>query len=71
LSEQDVRAALRRLGINVEAEMARYVARNLERGQANSIAVIGGDARTGVPIRAMVPLDQITAFANSSTGVAR
>jgi hypothetical protein len=43
-------------GIRVEPEMCRYIIRQLEQaGRAlRELPVIGGDARTGVPLRVMV-----------------
>jgi hypothetical protein len=47
------RAMLERLGIRIEPEMTRYALRQLESGAA-SFAVMGGDARTGVPVRLLI-----------------
>ena len=58
---------LDRLGIRLEPEMCRYVLARLAEtapaaGDAGTpIPVIGGDARTGVALRRMVPLELLTA----------
>lgn len=41
---------LKELGIRIEPAMAQYVARRLAT-DTQPVAVIGGDARTGVPVR--------------------
>lgn len=50
-------------GIRVEPEMCRYVIRSLEQaGRAlRELPVIGGDARTGIPLRVMVDPTRLTA----------
>ena len=58
------RVLLERWGIRVEPEMSKYVLRQLERGLHRAmpdLPVIGGDARTGVPIRHAVPLEALRA----------
>ena len=49
-------------GIRVEPHMSDYVARRLKQaGDAlSSFQVIGGDARTGIPVRTMVDPVQLT-----------
>jgi hypothetical protein len=44
---------LNKLGLRVEPEMSRYVATQLANANG-SVAVIGGDARTGRPIRQFI-----------------
>ena len=43
-------------GIRVEPEMGRYVIRRLQQAGAalRELPVIGGDARTGVPVRRLI-----------------
>jgi len=43
-------------GIRVEPEMGRYVLRRLQQagGALRELPVIGGNARTGVPVRMMI-----------------
>ena len=41
-------------GLVVEEHMTLYVERRLSAGNAADFHVIGGDARTGVPVRRMV-----------------
>ncbi len=47
---------LAQFGIRIEPAMSRYVLRQLEQRTQSSFSVIGGDARTGVPIRRLVPV---------------
>ena len=66
MDANEVRKLFRhRLGIRLEPEMCRYVLGQISQPAANSataeIPVIGGDARTGVALRRMVPLDLLTA----------
>jgi hypothetical protein len=54
------RVLLSRYDIRVGPEMTQYVLRQLQRagGDSESFAVMGGEARTGVPIRIMVDRSQ-------------
>ena len=47
------RAILERFGVRIEPEMTRYALRQLE-SSAASFPVMGGDARTGVPMRLLI-----------------
>jgi hypothetical protein len=55
------RRLLEGYGIRVEPEMSRYIVRRL--GQAGralrELPVIGGDARTGVPVRRVIDLSDL------------
>jgi len=54
LDEAEIaKALLQNYNIRVEPEMSRYVRRQLDEG-AKEFAVIGGDARTGVPLRLII-----------------
>jgi hypothetical protein len=65
VNENDIeRVLLREYGIRVQPGMSRYVLNRLRaaaRGPifGQTISVIGGDARTGVPMRALVALDRL------------
>lgn len=67
MDAEEVRNLFRdRLGILLEPEMCRYVLKQLgtapaDDGAGASIPVIGGDARTGVALRRVVPLELLTA----------
>jgi hypothetical protein len=41
-------------GIRVEPEMGRYVMRMLTSGGASKLPVIGGNAKTGMPMRTLI-----------------
>lgn len=45
---------LRELGIRIGPAMADYVARQRSTAPAAPIPVIGGDARTGIPVRKLL-----------------
>ena len=69
MNPDDVRRLfLHRLGLRIGPETAAYVMRRLEAGQSalsvddapDVIPVMAGDARTGVAVRRMVGLSQIT-----------
>ena len=47
-------------GIRVEPEMGRYVIRRLQQaaGALRELPVMGGDARTGVPVRRLIDVAQ-------------
>lgn len=48
---------LAQFGIRIEPAMGNYVLRQLEkRSGVGSFPVMGGDARTGVPVRRMIPV---------------
>ncbi len=56
MSEGDVRTRLlAQFGIRIEPAMCRYVLRRLQASSIDSFPVMGGDARTGVPIRRVIP----------------
>jgi hypothetical protein len=61
---------LAQFGIRIEPAMSQYVLRQLEDASsgAASFPVMGGDARTGVPVRRMIPASAFTtdAAANRS-----
>ena len=76
MNPEDVRKLfLQRLGLRIGPETAAYVLRRLEAGQAalpvgdaaGEIPVMGGDARTGVAVRRMIALAQITGTNASGT----
>jgi hypothetical protein len=58
-------------GIVVEPHMARYVLRRLDqaRGALHELPVIGGNARTGVPLRVMIDPSQIASSSPASVVV--
>lgn len=66
MKETDVRQLfLTRFGIRLEDDMCDYVARRLKSGQPihaceESLAVMGGDARTGMPIRYLTALRSLS-----------
>lgn len=49
------RRMLAQFGIRIEPAMSRYVLRQFEAGPGESIPIMGGDARTGVPVRRFIP----------------
>jgi hypothetical protein len=56
MDERDIRRRLiAQFGIRIEPHMSRYL---LDRMNDGDIPVMGGDARTGVPLRTMVNLAQ-------------
>ena len=50
-------------GIRVEPEMTRYVLRNLQQAGAalRELPVIGGEARTGIPVRKLIDPSRLAA----------
>ena len=48
-------------GLRITRAMAEYIASHLQLNPARELPIIAGDARTGVPLRAMIPLDQLRA----------
>jgi ribosomal protein S6E (S10) len=59
--QSPVQAAVQReLGLRIGPEMARYLVRSVQAAAGDgTIPIIGGDARTGVPVRKQVPLDRL------------
>lgn len=60
IEETPVQAAVRRqLGLRIGPEMAQYLVRSAEAAAIGGgpVAVIGGDARTGLPQRRQVPAE--------------
>jgi hypothetical protein len=64
------RALLSQYGLRIEPAMGEYVLSRLQSSGAGSLPVIGGDARTGVPMRAMIDLGTLAAAqgAEGNTG---
>jgi hypothetical protein len=60
---------LAQFGLRIEPEMSRYVLRQLADRPAGetSFPVMGGDARTGVPVRRFVPAAAFADAGPSST----
>jgi hypothetical protein len=57
MDEVEIRRRLiAQFGIRIEPEMSRYVLDKLKTG-AGEIPIMGGDARTGVPVRTLVNLE--------------
>ncbi|WP_428936850.1 hypothetical protein [Fontivita pretiosa] len=52
---------LNRYQLRVRPEMIQYVSRRLRQSQQTTIPVMGGDARTGVAIRQLLPADELRA----------
>ncbi len=53
---------LERFGLRVKPEMGQYVLRQLQRlpaGASDAIAVMGGQARTGVAVRQLVTVNEL------------
>ena len=60
---------LAQFGIRIEPEMGNYVLRQLENRSVSSFPVMGGDARTGVPVRRMVPASAFSVVSSSSSSL--
>ena len=58
------RALLRQFGLRIEPEMSRYVERQLLEARTGltmrAIPVIGGNARTGIPMRQWIESASLT-----------
>ena len=61
------RRVLAQFGLKIEPEMSRYLGRRLTSGEATTVAVLGGDARTGVPLCLQIDLQSLRAESNPST----
>lgn len=59
------RRMLAQFGIRIEPAMSRYVLRQLQVGPGESFPVMGGDARTGVPVRQFIPAAAFSADSSS------
>ena len=44
-------------GLRVTPAMSQYILQNLSSPKKRELPIIAGDARTGVPMRAIIPLD--------------
>lgn len=66
------RRVLERHGIRVEPAMGEYVLRRLSQAGAalRELPIIGGDARTGLPIRATIDATALLHPANPATAAA-
>ncbi len=64
MDEHDLQA--RMLGehnLRLRPAMSRYVSAKVQAGGGGVVAVIGGDARTGRPMRVELPLEKLTRLA--------
>lgn len=59
------RRMLAQFGIRIEPEMGLYVLRQLESASGETFPVMGGDARTGTPVRRVIPVNAFTPVAPS------
>ncbi len=65
MDAEDVRTRLlAQFGIRIEPAMSRYVLRRLANGAGDGLPIMGGDARTGVPVRRVIPLAAFDAPTN-------
>jgi hypothetical protein len=55
--EEIQQALLNHHGLRVTPAMSHYILQHLASPNQREITIIAGDARTGVPIRAIIPLD--------------
>ena len=63
-ADEVAKLLLAKHSLRVRRAMSEYVLRHLNnRASDESIAVIGCDARTGVPLRMLVPLHTLTSVA--------
>jgi hypothetical protein len=53
------RALLSQHGLRIDPAMGEYILANLRSSATGSVPVIGGDARTGVPVRTMIDLSKL------------
>ena len=64
MDEKEIaRRLLHNFGIRIESEMSAYARRQLERADnsATSFPIMGAHARTGVPLRTMIDVEQLRA----------
>ena len=50
-------ALLNHHGLRITPAMSRYILQNLASQKKRELPIIAGDARTGLPMRAIIPLD--------------
>ena len=55
--EEVQQALLNHRGLRVTPAMSEYILQHLASPKKREIPIIAGDARTGVPMRAIIPLD--------------
>ena len=69
MEEKEIaRRLLHSFGIRIEPEMSAYARRQLERADSatsSSFPIMGAHARTGVPLRTMIDLDQLRGSATT------
>jgi hypothetical protein len=59
MSQDELQEKIRRhLGLRIDSEMSKYVAGKLKASES-PVAIIGGDARTGIPRRVTVDASQL------------
>ena len=70
MSDDQIRQVMvQNFGLRIQANMAQYVRRRLfDSGPPRTVAVIGGDARTGVAIRKVIALDALQQAAGAASG---
>ena len=64
--EEIQQALLKQHKVRVSRAMAEYIGRNLQSPDTRTIPIFAGDARTGVPVRAIIPLDDLRSASQAS-----
>ena len=76
MDSNDVRQIfLKQFNVRLEPEMCTYVLRRLKSGQPlaatpETLPVLGGHARTGVPVRYLAPVSSLTGVQDEDESVA-
>ena len=60
--EEIQRMLLDECGLRVTPEMGEYILASLKVSGTGDVAIIGGDAKTGVPIRTTIPAADLHGF---------
>lgn len=62
MDEKEIaRRLLHNFGIRIEPEMSAYARRQVERADTPTFHVMGAHARTGVPMRTLINVDELRA----------
>ena len=61
------KAVLKEHGLRITPAMCDYILAKLKTSRDRELAIIAGDARTGVPVRTTIPIETLASFATQQS----
>jgi hypothetical protein len=68
MSDNDIeQALLKHHGLRITPAMSEYILAKLKESSDSELPIIAGDAKTGVPVRAVIPLATLQNYASAQS----